>query len=219
MDRNERNTMDQNARKRTVRREGNAEGSARANEGLGRRPSGNGAPASAGRPSGKSSSASVRRTSESGDPTRRTTPGGTVTPMRRESGSVRKPSEQAGRAQGSLRKEHSETGRTRDAAGAPTDPSLRRASGKAGTPTDPSARRAAGETGTPTDPSARRAAGKTGTPTDPSARRTAGKGSGKSCRTEAGQIGRWNCQKARRSSERKIKGDVKKEKETKTGSI
>ena len=30
MDRNERNTMDQNARKRTVRREGNAEGSARA---------------------------------------------------------------------------------------------------------------------------------------------------------------------------------------------
>ena len=46
MDRNERNTMDQNARKRTVRREGNAEGSARANEGLGRRPSGNGAPAS-----------------------------------------------------------------------------------------------------------------------------------------------------------------------------
>ena len=204
MDRNERNTMDQNARKRTVRREGNAEGSARANEGLGRRPSGNGAPASAGRPSGKSSSASVRRTSESGDPTRRTTPGGTVTPMRRESGSVRKPSEQAGRAQGSLRKEHSETGRTRDAAGAPTDPSLRRASGKAGTPTDPSARRAAG---------------KTGTPTDPSARRTAGKGSGKSCRTEAGQIGRWNCQKARRSSERKIKGDVKKEKETKTGSI
>ena len=133
MDRNERNTMDQNARKRTVRREGNAEGSARANEGLGRRPS------------GKSSSASVRRTSESGDPTRRTTPGGTVTPMRRESGSVRKPSEQAGRAQGSLRKEHSETGRTRDAAGAPTDPSLRRASGKAGTPTDPSARRAAGK--------------------------------------------------------------------------
>ena len=123
--------MDQNARKRTVRREGNAEGSARANEGLGRRPSGNGAPASAGRPSGKSSSASVRRTSESGDPTRRTTPGGTVTPMRRESGSVRKPSEQAGRAQGSLRKEHSETGRTRDAAGAPTDPSLRRAAGKA----------------------------------------------------------------------------------------
>ena len=175
MDRNERNTMDQNARKRTVRREGNAEGSARANEGLGRRPSGNGAPASAGRPSGKSSSASVRRTSESGDPTRRTTPGGTVTPMRRESGSVRKPSEQAGRAQGSLRKEHSETGRTRDAAGAPTDPSLRRASGKAGTPTDPSARRAAGKTGTPTDPSARRAAGKAGTPTDPSARRTAGK--------------------------------------------
>lgn len=145
MDRNERNTMDQNARKRTVRREGNAEGSARANEGLGRRPSGNGAPASAGRPSGKSSSASVRRTSESGDPTRRTTPGGTVTPMRRESGSVRKPSEQAGRAQGSLRKEHSETGRTRDAAGAPTDPSLRRASGKAGTPTDPSLRRAAGK--------------------------------------------------------------------------
>ena len=131
MDRNERNTMDQNARKRTVRREGNAEGSARANEGLGRRPSGNGAPASAGRPSGKSSSASVRRTSESGDPTRRTTPGGTVTPMRRESGSVRKPSEQAGRAQGSLRKEHSETGRTRDAAGAPTGPSLRRAAGKA----------------------------------------------------------------------------------------
>ena len=175
MDRNERNTMDQNARKRTVRREGNAEGSARANEGLGRRPSGNGAPASAGRPSGKSSSASVRRTSESGDPTRRTTPGGTVTPMRRESGSVRKPSEQAGRAQGSLRKEHSETGRTRDAAGAPTDPSLRRASGKAGTPTDPSARRAAGKAGAPTDPSARRTAGKAGTPTDPSARRTAGK--------------------------------------------
>ena len=175
MDRNERNTMDQNARKRTVRREGNAAGSARANEGLGRRPSGNGAPASAGRPSGKSSSASVRRTSESGDPTRRTTPGGTVTPMRRESGSVRKPSEQAGRAQGSLRKEHSETGRTRDAAGAPTDPSLRRASGKAGTPTDPSARRAAGKTGTPTDPSARRTAGKAGAPTDPSARRTAGK--------------------------------------------
>ena len=175
MDRNERNTMDQNARKRTVRREGNAEGSARANEGLGRRPSGNGAPASAGRPSGKSSSASVRRTSESGDPTRRTTPGGTVTPMRRESGSVRKPSEQARRAQGSLRKEHSETGRTRDAAGAPTDPSLRRASGKAGTPTDPSARRAAVKTGTPADPSARRTAGKAGTPTDPSARRTAGK--------------------------------------------
>ena len=175
MDRNERNTMDQNARKRTVRREGNAEGSARANEGLGRRPSGNGAPASAGRPSGKSSSASVRRTSESGDPTRRTTPGGTVTPMRRESGSVRKPSEQAGRAQGSLRKEHSETGRTRDAAGAPTDPSLRRASGKAGTPTDPSARRTAGKAGVPTDPSARRTSGKAGTPTDPSARRTAGK--------------------------------------------
>ena len=130
------------------------------------------------RPSGKSSSASVRRTSESGDPTRRTTPGGTVTPMRRESGSVRKPSEQAGRAQGSLRKEHSETGRTRDAAGAPTDPSLRRASGKAGTPTDPSARRAAGKTGTPTDPSARRAAGKTGTPADPSLRRAAGKAQG-----------------------------------------
>ena len=160
MDGNERNTMDQNARKRTVRREGNAAGSARANEGLGRRPSGNGASASAGRPSGKSSSASVRRTSESGDPTRRTTPGGTVTPMRRESGSVRKPSEQAGRAQGSLRKEHSETGRTRDAAGAPTDPSLRRASAKAGTPTDPSARRAAGKAGTPADPSLRRAAGK-----------------------------------------------------------
>ena len=160
MDGNERNTMDQNARKRTVRREGNAAGSARANEGLGRRPSGNGASASAGRPSGKSSSASVRRTSESGDPTRRTTPGGTVTPMRRESGSVRKPSEQAGRAQGSLRKEHSETGRTRDAAGAPTDPSLRRASAKAGTPTDPSARRTAGKAGTPADPSLRRAAGK-----------------------------------------------------------
>ena len=178
MDRNERNTMDQNARKRTVRREGNAAGSTRANEGLGRRPSGNGAPASAGRPSGKSSSASVRRTSESGDPTRRTTPGGTVTPMRRESGSVRKPSEQAGRAQGSLRKEHSETGRTRDAAGVPTDPSLRRTSGKAGTPTDPSARRAAGKTGTPTDPSARRAAGKAGTPADPSLRRAAGKAQG-----------------------------------------
>ena len=178
MDRNERNTMDQNARKRTVRREGNAAGSTRANEGLGRRPSGNGAPASAGRPSGKSSSASVRRTSESGDPTRRTTPGGTVTPMRRESGSVRKPSEQAGRAQGSLRKEHSETGRTRDTAGVPTDPSLRRTSGKAGTPTDPSARRAAGKTGTPTDPSARRAAGKTGTPADPSLRRAAGKAQG-----------------------------------------
>ena len=160
MDRNERNTMDQNARKRTVRREGNAAGSTRANEGLGRRPSGNGAPASAGRPSGKSSSASVRRTSESGDPTRRTTPGGTVTPMRRESGSVRKPSEQAGRAQGSLRKEHSETGRTRDTAGVPTDPSLRRTSGKAGTPTDPSARRTAGKAGTPADPSLRRAAGK-----------------------------------------------------------
>ena len=160
MDRNERNTMDQNARKRTVRREGNAAGSTRANEGLGRRPSGNGAPASAGRPSGKSSSASVRRTSESGDPTRRTTPGGTVTPMRRESGSVRKPSKQAGRAQGSLRKEHSETGRTRDTAGVPTDPSLRRTSGKAGTPTDPSARRTAGKAGTPADPSLRRAAGK-----------------------------------------------------------
>ena len=178
MDRNERNTMDQNARKRTVRREGNAAGSTRANEGLGRRPSGNGAPASAGRPSGKSSSASVRRTSESGDPTRRTTPGGTVTPMRRESGSVRKPSEQAGRAQGSLRKEHSETGRTRDTAGVPTDPSLRRTSGKAGTPTDPSARRAAGKTGTQTDPSARRAAGKSGTPADPSLRRAAGKAQG-----------------------------------------
>ena len=167
MDRNERNTMDQNARKRTVRREGNAAGSTRANEGLGRRPSGNGAPASAGRPSGKSSSASVRRTSESGDPTRRTTPGGTVTPMRRESGSVRKPSEQAGRAQGSLRKEHSETGRTRDTAGVPTDPSLRRTSGKAGTPTDPSARRTAGKAGTPADPSLRRAAGKAqGTPAE-----------------------------------------------------
>ena len=192
MDRNERNTMDQNARKRTVRREGNAEGSARANEGLGRRPSGNGAPASAGRPSGKSSSASVRRTSESGDPTRRTTPGGTVTPMRRESGSVRKPSEQAGRAQGSLRKEHSETGRTRDAAGAPTDPSLRRASGKAGTQTDPSARRAAGKTGTPTDPSARRTAGKAGVPTDPSARRTSGKAgtpTDPSARRTAGKAG------------------------------
>ena len=178
MDRNERNTMDQNARKRTVRREGNAAGSTRANEGLGRRPSGNGAPASAGRPSGKSSSASVRRTSESGDPTRRTTPGGTVTPMRRESGSVRKPSEQAGRAQGSLRKEHSETGRTRDTAGVPTDPSLRRTSGKAGTPTDPSARRTAGKAGTPTDPSARRTAGKAGTPADPSLRRAAGKAQG-----------------------------------------
>ncbi len=192
MDRNERNTMDQNARKRTVRREGNAAGSARANEGLGRRPSGNGAPASAGRPSGKSSSASVRRTSESGDPTRRTTPGGTVTPMRRESGSVRKPSEQAGRAQGSLRKEHSETGRTRDAAGAPTDPSLRRASGKTGTPTDPSARRAAGKTGTSTDPSARRAAGKAGAPTDPSTRRTAGKAgtpTDPSARRTAGKAG------------------------------
>ena len=160
MDRNERNTMDQNARKRTVRREGNAAGSARANAGQGRRPSGNGAPASAGRPSGKSSSASVRRTSESGDPTRRTTPGGTVTPMRRESGSVRKPSEQAGRAQGSLRKEHSETGRPREAAGAPTDPSARRTAGKTGTPTDPSARRVAGKAGAPTDPSARRTAGK-----------------------------------------------------------
>ena len=203
MDRNERNTMDQNARKRTVRREGNAEGSARANEGLGRRPSGNGAPASAGRPSGKSSSASVRRTSESGDPTRRTTPGGTVTPMRRESGSVRKPSEQAGRAQGSLRKEHSETGRTRDAAGAPTDPSLRRASGKAGTPTDPSARRAAGKTGTPTDPSARRAAGKTGTPTDPSARRTAGKAGAPtdpSARRTAGKAGTPTDPSARRTA-------------------
>ena len=192
MDRNERNTMDQNARKRTVRREGNAAGSARANEGLGRRPSGNGAPASAGRPSGKSSSASVRRTSESGDPTRRTTPGGTVTPMRRESGSVRKPSEQAGRAQGSLRKEHSETGRTRDAAGAPTDPSLRRASGKTGTPTDPSARRAAGKAGAPTDPSARRTAGKAGAPTDPSTRRTAGKAgtpTDPSARRTAGKAG------------------------------
>ena len=203
MDRNERNTMDQNARKRTVRRERNAEGSARANEGLGRRPSGNGAPASAGRPSGKSSSASVRRTSESGDPTRRTTPGGTVTPMRRESGSVRKPSEQAGRAQGSLRKEHSETGRTRDAAGAPTDPSLRRASGKAGTPTDPSARRAAGKTGTPTDPSARRAAGKTGTPTDPSARRTAGKAgvpTDPSARRTSGKAGTPTDPSARRTA-------------------
>ena len=203
MDRNERNTMDQNARKRTVRREGNAEGSARANEGLGRRPSGNGAPASAGRPSGKSSSASVRRTSESGDPTRRTTLGGTVTPMRRESGSVRKPSEQAGRAQGSLRKEHSETGRTRDAAGAPTDPSLRRASGKAGTPTDPSARRAAGKTGTPTDPSARRAAGKTGTPTDPSARRTAGKAgvpTDPSARRTSGKAGTPTDPSARRTA-------------------
>ena len=178
MDRNERNTMDQNARKRTVRREGNAAGSTRANEGLGRRPSGNGAPASAGRPSGKSSSASVRRTSESGDPTRRTTPGGTVTPMRRESGSVRKPSEQAGRAQGSLRKEHSETGRALDTAGVPTDPSARRTAGKAGAPTDPSARRTAGKAGTPTDPSARRTAGKAGTPADPSLRRAAGKAQG-----------------------------------------
>ena len=203
MDRNERNTMDQNARKRTVRREGNAAGSARANEGLGRRPSGNGAPASAGRPSGKSSSASVRRTSESGDPTRRTTPGGTVTPMRRESGSVRKPSEQAGRAQGSLRKEHSETGRTRDAAGAPTDPSLRRASGKTGTPTDPSARRAAGKTGTSTDPSARRAAGKAGAPTDPSARRTAGKAGAPtdpSTRRTAGKAGTPTDPSARRTA-------------------
>ena len=203
MDGNERNTMDQNARKRTVRREGNAAGSARANEGLGRRPSGNGASASAGRPSGKSSSASVRRTSESGDPTRRTTPGGTVTPMRRESGSVRKPSEQAGRAQGSLRKEHSETGRTRDAAGAPTDPSLRRASAKAGTPTDPSARRAAGKTGTSTDPSARRAAGKTGTPTDPSARRTAGKAgtpTDPSARRTAGKAGTPTDPSARRTA-------------------
>ncbi len=203
MDRNERNTMDQNARKRTVRREGNAAGSTRANEGLGRRPSGNGAPASAGRPSGKSSSASVRRTSESGDPTRRTTPGGTVTPMRRESGSVRKPSEQAGRAQGSLRKEHSETGRTRDAAGAPTDPSLRRASGKAGTPTDPSARRAAGKTGTSTDPSARRAAGKAGAPTDPSARRTAGKAGAPtdpSTRRTAGKAGTPTDPSARRTA-------------------
>ena len=43
MDRNERNTMDQNARKRTVRREGNAAG-ARANEGTQEEPSGNGAP-------------------------------------------------------------------------------------------------------------------------------------------------------------------------------
>ena len=192
MDRNERNTMDQNARKRTVRREGNAAGSARANEGLGRRPSGNGAPASAGRPSGKNSSASVRRTSESGDPTRRTTPGGTVTPMRRESGSVRKPSEQAGRAQGSLRKEHSETGRTRDAAGAPTDPSARRAAGKTGTSTDPSARRAAGKAGAPTDPSARRTAGKAGAPTDPSTRRTAGKAgtpTDPSARRTAGKAG------------------------------
>ena len=34
MDRNERNTMDLYARKRTVLRDGNAEGSARANEGL-----------------------------------------------------------------------------------------------------------------------------------------------------------------------------------------
>ena len=203
MDRNERNTMDQNARKRTVRREGNAAGSTRANEGLGRRPSGNGAPASAGRPSGKSSSASVRRTSESGDPTRRTTPGGTVTPMRRESGRVRKPSEQAGRAQGSLRKEHSETGRTRDAAGAPTDPSLRRASGKAGTPTDPSARRAAGKTGTSTDPSARRAAGKAGAPTDPSARRTAGKAGAPtdpSTRRTAGKAGTPTDPSARRTA-------------------
>ena len=203
MDGNERNTMDQNARKRTVRREGNAAGSARANEGLGRRPSGNGASASAGRPSGKSSSASVRRTSESGDPTRRTTPGGTVTPMRRESGSVRKPSEQAGRAQGSLRKEHSETGRTRDAAGAPTDPSLRRASAKAGTPTDPSARRAAGKTGTPTDPSARRTAGKAGAPTDPSARRTAGKAgtpTDPSARRTAGKAGTPTDPSARRTA-------------------
>ena len=203
MDRNERNTMDQNARKRTVRREGNAAGSARANEGLGRRPSGNGAPASAGRPSGKSSSASVRRTSESGDPTRRTTPGGTVTPMRRESGSVRKPSEQAGRAQGSLRKEHSETGRTRDAAGAPTDPSLRRASGKTGTPTDPSARRAAGKTGTSTDPSARRAAGKAGAPTDPSLRRASGKAgtpTDPSARRAAGKAGAPTDPSARRAA-------------------
>ena len=123
--------------------------------------------------------------------------------MRRESGSVRKPSEQAGRAQGSLRKEHSETGRTRDAAGAPTDPSLRRASGKAGTPTDPSARRAAGETGTPTDPSARRAAGKTGTPTDPSARRTAGKAGAPtdpSARRTAGKAGTPTDPSARRTA-------------------
>ena len=214
MDRNERNTMDQNARKRTVRREGNAAGSTRANEGLGRRPSGNGAPASAGRPSGKSSSASVRRTSESGDPTRRTTPGGTVTPMRRESGSVRKPSEQAGRAQGSLRKEHSETGRTRDAAGAPTDPSLRRASGKTGTPTDPSARRAAGKTGTSTDPSARRAAGKAGVPTDPSARRTAGKAGAPtdpSARRTAGKAGKAQGNPAEQKPVRSADGIVRKQ--------
>ena len=71
MDRNDRNTTDQAAHKRAVRRGGDVQRSAGEKSGQVRRPTG-------------SRSA--------------------VTPMKRDSENVRKPSEQAGRAQGSLRR-------------------------------------------------------------------------------------------------------------------
>ena len=100
--------------------------------------------------------------------------------MRRESDNVRRPSEQAGRAQGSLRKERPESGgdptagRTPGRAGTATDPKPGRTSGRTGTATDPKPGRTPGRTGTATDPTVRRTQGKTGTSADPSARRTQG---------------------------------------------
>ena len=99
-------------------------------------------------------------------------------------------------------------------------PSVRKKNGRESGSADRSVRKKNGRESGNADRSVRKKnSGESGNAGRSVLKKSGGKGSGKSCRTEAGQIGRWNCQKARRSSERKIKGDVKKEKETKTGSI
>ena len=127
MDRNDRNTTDQAAHKRAVRRGGDVQRSAGEKSGQVRRPTG-------------SRSA--------------------VTPMKRDSENVRKPSEQAGRAQGSLR---------RGPVGTASDPAAGRAQRRVGVSSDPAARSAQRRTGATSDPAARSAKRRTGASSDPAA--------------------------------------------------
>ena len=143
MDRNDRNTTDQAAHKRAVRRGGDVQRSAGEKSGQVRRPTG-------------SRSA--------------------VTPMKRDSENVRKPSEQAGRAQGSLRRGPVGTasdpaaGSAQRRAGVSSDPAARSAQRRTGATSDPAARSAQRRTGASSDPAARSAQRRTGASSDPAAR-------------------------------------------------
>ena len=143
MDRNDRNTTDQAAHKRAVRRGGDVQRSAGEKSGQVRRPTG-------------SRSA--------------------VTPMKRDSENVRKPSEQAGRAQGSLRRGPVGTasdpaaGSAQRRTGATSDPASGSARRRTGATSDPAARSAQRRTGAASDPAARSAQRRTGATSDPAAR-------------------------------------------------